>query len=123
MYQKYKSKELGFDINNTKWSSLSEINSTIQNLVNNTQCPNAIYTSRPLNKLFPTKQEYSSKEIELDINDDRWSPLPDVNSTFQNLLSTQRPVNSRKRKIAEIKTEIRNNKKLVKTNDNINLES
>ncbi|UZO05150.1 uncharacterized protein OCT59_025510 [Rhizophagus irregularis] len=105
--QEYISKDLEFDINNVKRSSLSELNSTTQNSVNNIQCPNAIYTSRPLNEMFPIKQEYSSREIELDINYAQWSPLPDINSTVQNSLC----------KVAEIKTEIQNNEKLVLQDD------
>ncbi|PKY59089.1 hypothetical protein RhiirA4_412316, partial [Rhizophagus irregularis] len=108
--QDYISKDLEFDIYNAKRSSLSELNSTTQNSVNNIQCPNAIYTSRPLNEMLPIKQEYSSREIELDINDindAQWSPLPYVNSTVQNSLY----------KIAEIKTETQNNEKLVLQND------
>ncbi|PKK70776.1 hypothetical protein RhiirC2_745790 [Rhizophagus irregularis] len=101
--QEHISKDLEFDINNVKRSSLSELNSTTQNSVNNIQCPNAIHTSRPLNEMLPIKQEYSSREIELDINDAQWSPLPDVNSTVQNSLC----------KVAEIKTETQNNEKLV----------
>ncbi|PKY27096.1 hypothetical protein RhiirB3_528991 [Rhizophagus irregularis] len=106
--QEYTSKDLEFDINNVKRSSLSELNSTTQNSVNNNiQCSNAIYTSRPLNEILPIKQEYSSREIELDINDAQWSPLPGVNSTVQNSLY----------KIAEIKTETQNNEKLVLQDD------
>ncbi|UZO21553.1 uncharacterized protein OCT59_013941 [Rhizophagus irregularis] len=105
--QEYTSKDLESDINNVKRSSLSELNSTTQNSVNNIQCPNAIYTSRSLNEMLPIKQEYSSREIELDINDAQWSPLPDVNSTVQNSLY----------KIAEIKTETQNNEKLVLQDD------
>ncbi|CAB5379188.1 unnamed protein product [Rhizophagus irregularis] len=105
--QEHISKDLEFDINNVKRSSLSELNSTTQNSVNNIQCPNAIYTSRPLNEMLPIKQEYSSREVELDINDAQWSPLPDINSTVQNSLC----------KVAEIKTETQNNEKLVLQDD------
>ncbi|PKY47031.1 hypothetical protein RhiirA4_403078, partial [Rhizophagus irregularis] len=84
--QEYISKDLEFDINNVKRSSLSELNSTTQNSVSYIQCPNVIYTSKPLNEMLPVKQEYSSREVELDINDAQWSPLPDVNSTVQNSL-------------------------------------
>uniref|UniRef100_U9UAQ0 Uncharacterized protein n=1 Tax=Rhizophagus irregularis (strain DAOM 181602 / DAOM 197198 / MUCL 43194) TaxID=747089 RepID=U9UAQ0_RHIID len=93
---------------------------------------NAIYTSRSLNELFPTKQEYSSKEIEFDINDVQWSPLPKINSTVQNSLNIQHlnvnyssrlsnSINSsRKRKIAEIEIETQDNdRKLAKTYDNL----
>ncbi|CAG8581911.1 7655_t:CDS:2, partial [Rhizophagus irregularis] len=74
-----------------------------------------------LNELFPTKQEYSSKEIEFDINDVQWSPLPKINSTVQNSLNIQHlnvnyssrlsnSINSsRKRKIAEIEIETQDN--------------
>ncbi|CAB4467608.1 unnamed protein product [Rhizophagus irregularis] len=112
-------------------SSFSKINSTIQNSLN-TQRPNAIYTSRSLNELFPTKQEYSSKEIEFDINDVQWSPLPKIDSTVQNSLNIQHlnvnyssrlsnSINSsRKRKIAEIEIEMQDNdRKLAKTYDNL----
>ncbi|RGB27710.1 kinase-like domain-containing protein [Rhizophagus diaphanus] len=101
--QEHISKDLEFDINNFKRLSLSELNSTTQNSKNNIQCSNVIYTSRPLNEMMPIKKEYNSKEIELDINDAQWSPLPDVNSTVQNSLY----------KIAEIKTETQDNEKLV----------
>ncbi|CAB4391051.1 unnamed protein product [Rhizophagus irregularis] len=129
--KKYVTKGLEFDVNDAKGSSFSKINSTIQNSLN-TQRPNAIYTSRSLNELFPTKQEYSSKEIEFDINDVQWSPLPKIDSTVQNSLNIQHlnvdyssrlsnSINSsRKRKIAEIGIETQDNdRKLAKTYDNL----
>ncbi|GES92474.1 kinase-like domain-containing protein [Rhizophagus clarus] len=110
----YISIDLEFDINDAKGSSLPDLNSKIPNSnTSNTQYPNMIYDSIPSNESILTKQEYISKEFEFDINKSQWSP-PDVNS-LQNSSSTQHPVNSsRKRKIAEVKTETQ--RKLVKTN-------
>ncbi|CAB4411411.1 unnamed protein product [Rhizophagus irregularis] len=102
---------------------LFKINSTIQNSLN-TQRPNAIYTSRSLNELFPTKQV--QKKLEFDINDVQLVTLPKIDSTVQYSLNIQHlnvtilvdcqfHKSSRKRKIAEIEIETQDNdRKLAK---------